>query len=175
MRIEPFNVIWWGLLACIAVGALLLWLLVGRCSERVRRRVLITISGVNFILFWVYKYWLSQDVSYMQMYGIKGFELWFELPLQLCNINIWLIPLALALKRRSLLAFCFFTGLLGPFMAIVSPAEGFTGDVLMLRNLGFYVTHGLLLIVSISLLTLGFFRPRARDAIWAILLTAALT
>jgi uncharacterized membrane protein YwaF len=175
MNIDTLNAVWWGLLAVIAMVCFLLWLIFRGRSEKTRRRVILFICTLNFLLFWVYKYWLSQDVTYLQGVGREHFEIWLELPLQLCNINILLIPLALVIRRKSFFAFCFYTACLGALMAIVSPPTSFAGNLFLPHNIGFYGTHALLIICGVSLATLGFFRPRQRDALWTVLILLLVT
>jgi uncharacterized membrane protein YwaF len=175
MSINTFNIVWWGLLAVIAAICLLIWLIFRGRSEKTRRRVIISICAFNFLLFCAYKYWLSQDPVVLQEYSNGHFEILLELPLQLCNINLLLIPLALALKRKGLLAFCFYTACIGAFMAIASPTASFTGDLFLLRNIGFYGTHALLIVCGASLATLGFIMPRQRDVFWSMLILILVT
>jgi uncharacterized membrane protein YwaF len=172
MSIYTFDLVWWGLLAAIAVVCLLVWLLFRRRSENVRARAIALIGVFNLLLFCVYKYWLSQDAAYLLANGFPRFEPWLELPLQLCNINLLLIPFALTLRREGFYAFCFYTATLGAFMAIASPPVSFEGDLLLLRNIGFYGTHALLVVCGVSLMTLGFVRPRQRDALWTVAILA---
>jgi uncharacterized membrane protein YwaF len=185
MSIDPFNVVWWTLLAAIAVVCLLIWLVFRGRSEKLRARVLVLICVFNFLFFWFYKYLLSQDPTFHYDYGGSGgfgtlgggdFNIWLELPLQLCNINILLIPLALAIRREGLFAFCFYTAWIGALMAITSPPASFVGGSLFLpHNIGFYGMHTLLIVCGVSLATLGFVRPRQRDVLWTALILAIIT
>jgi uncharacterized membrane protein YwaF len=173
--IETFDAVWWGLLAGIAALSLLVWLFLRNRSVTVRTRALIAICAFNFLFFWLYKYWLSQDAVYLAENAYKGFEIWLELPLQLCNINLLLIPLALVVRRRSLLAFCFYSAVLGALAAISSPPVSFSGDLLQPHNIGFYGTHALLIVCGVSLATLGFIKPRQRDVFWTVLIMLIVT
>jgi uncharacterized membrane protein YwaF len=172
MNIYTFDLVWWGLLAAIAAVCLLVWLLFRRRSEDVRARAVALIGAFNLLLFCFYKYWLSQDPAYLLANGFPRFEPWLELPLQLCNINLLLIPLALALRREGFYTFCFYTASLGAFMAIASPPASFEGDIFLLRNIGFYGTHALLIVCGVSLMTLRFVKPRQRDVLWTVSILA---
>ena len=105
-----------------------------------------------------------------------GFNWWGELPLQLCNINMLLIPIAVWKKSRPLCCFCFFLGPLGAMMALAMPGNGFDGYSLLLpRMLGYYGTHFMIVIEGLALVTFGLFRPKLRDlprAILAVLIIA---
>ena len=119
----------------------------------------------NIIGFFVYKGFLSADVQFLQVSGLDKFNWFNELPLQLCNINMFvLIPIGILTRRRSLLGFAFFVAPLAALMALVFPEAPFFGYSLWLpRMLGFYVTHILIIVCGLSLVTLGFYRPGFRD------------
>ena len=162
---RPFNGVFWcvtlAFLALLVVATVLL----RNRSEATRRRVLIVASIVTTIGFFVYKGFLSVDTEFDQVAAeIGGFNWWGELPLQLCNINMILIPIAVHWNKRALMSFCFFVGVLGAAMAVAMPGLGFSGYSLLLpRMIGFYGTHFAVIIEGLSLVTLGLYRPRFRD------------
>ena len=115
MIIRPFNAAYLLLLAFAAGAVVLLWALLRGRSERCRAAVLIALCAVNIIGFFVYKGFLSRDVQFLQASGLDRFNWFNELPLQLCNINMFLIPIGilthrsvrswrLCFRRRRLLA-----------------------------------------------------------------------
>ena len=176
MIIRPFNAAYLLLLAFAAGAVVLLWALLRGRSERCRAAVLIALCAVNIIGFFVYKGFLSRDVQFLQASGLDRFNWFNELPLQLCNINMFLIPIGILTHRRSLLGFAFFVAPLGALMALVFPEAPFVGYSLWLpRMLGYYITHMLILICGFSLTTLGFYRPRLKDlpGVTGALLTTA--
>ena len=127
MIIRPFNAGFF-LLVAIMIGAIvLLWALLHGQPERWRAAVLITLCVVNIIGFFVYKWFLSGDVEFLQVSGLDRFNWFNELPLQLCNINMFLIPIGILTHRRSLLGFAFFVAPLGALMALVFPEAAFSG------------------------------------------------
>ena len=84
------------------IGAIvLLWALLHGQPERWRAAVLITLCVVNIIGFFVYKWFLSGDVEFLQVSGLDKFNWFNELPLQLCNINMFLIPIGILTHRFS--------------------------------------------------------------------------
>lgn len=107
MIIRPFNAAYLLLLAFAAGAVVLLWALLRGRSERCRAAVLIALCAVNIIGFFVYKGFLSRDVQFLQASGLDRFNWFNELPLQLCNINMFLIPIGILTHRRSLLGFAF--------------------------------------------------------------------
>ena len=93
-----------------------------------------------------------------------GFNWWGELPFQLCNINMIIIPIAVLKKSRPLMCFGFFLGPLGALMALVMPGNGFDGySILLPRMLGYYGTHFMIVIEGLALVTFGLLRPRYSD------------
>ncbi len=120
---------------------------------------------VTLIGFFLYKYALSRDADFNVITAeLGGFNWWGELPLQLCNINLLLIPVAVLTGRRPLLSFCFFIGPLGALMALVMPSTGFDGYSLLLpRMIGYYGTHFVVLIAALAIGTFGLYRPKLGD------------
>lgn len=163
--IRPFNALF---CACFAVFILLLTvasLVLSNKDERVRRRVLVIASLVTLVGFFVYKGFLSVDGEFAAANReMGGFNWWGELPLQLCNINMIMIPIAVLWNKRPLMGFCFFVGSLGAIMALAMPSNGFDGYSLLLpRMLGFYGTHFAIVIEAIALVSFGLYKPRLRD------------
>ena len=163
--IRPFNAVF---VAVLAAALLLLvaatWIL-RRRSEQARRRVIIVASLFTIVAFFVYKGFLSVDREYSALTAATGgFNWWGELPLQLCNINMLILPIAVHWNKRPLMSFCFFVGVLGALMAVTMPGVGFDGYSLLLpRMLGYYGTHFAIIIEALALVTLGLYRPRFRD------------
>ena len=165
---HPFNGVFF---ACFALFLLLL-VLAGVClrgkSERTKKTVLVTACVLTLLGFFVYKYFLSIDAEFNEATAaMGGFNWWGELPLQLCNINMILIPIAVLTNRRALMSFAFFVGPLGALMALVMPGTGFDGySILLPRMLGYYGTHFMVIIEALALAVFGLYRPRFRDRRW---------
>ena len=168
---RPFNTVF-----CVCFAAFLLLLITAGLllrgkSEKTKQTVLITACAVTLIGYFIYKYMLSLDADYdVITANMGGFNWWGELPLQLCNINMILIPVAVLRKSRPLMCFGFFIGPLGALMALVMPGNGFDGYSLLLpRMLGYYGTHFMIVIEGLALACFGLFRPRFRDLPRAVL------
>ena len=172
---RPFQPLFY---LCFAAFLLLLiagsLLLRGR-SENTKRAVLVAACLVTLAGYFVYKYLLSLDTAYNEITAVMGgFNWWGELPLQLCNINMILIPIAVLRRSRPLMSFCFFLAPLGALMALVMPGNGFDGySIFLPRMLGYYGTHFMIVIEGLALASFGLYRPRFRD-LPRTLLTAAL-
>ncbi len=165
--IRPFNALF-----CCILGALILILIIASIALRkksieTRKKVLVIASILTLIGFVIYKIALSQDPEFDELrkgLGMGGFNWWGELPLQLCNINMILIPIAVLLDKRELLAFCFFVGPLGAMMALSMPGVEFNGfSILLPRMLGYYGTHFLIVIEGLAVAAFGIYKPKFRD------------
>ena len=168
---KPFSTVF----ILVLAGSLLLLtaasLLLRKKSEKVKKAVILAACAITVIGFFLYKYYLSLDSDFAVITAdMGGFNWWGELPLQLCNINMILIPVAVIKDSRSLKCFCFFLAPLGALMALLMPANGFNGYSLLLpRMLGYYGTHFMLVIEGLALVSFGLYRPRYRDLPRALL------
>ena len=156
LLIKPFNFVHICLLA-VGVGAIyLIWYKLRGKSEKTRERFLIGLCVANIALYFIYKVFLSVDAEFVQVSGLEKFNWFNELPLQLCNINLFLIPIGILTRKRGILGFAFFIAPLGAAMALTFPEIAFNGYSLLLpRMLGFYFTHLLLIVCGARLLPAG--------------------
>ena len=163
--VRPFNTIFLLMLAAFLALLVIASAALRKKSERTRQTVLIAACLVTLFGYFVYKYALSLDAEYnLITANMGGFNWWGELPLQLCNINMILIPLAVWRKSRPLLCFGFFIAPLGAMMALAMPGNGFDGYSLLLpRMLGYYGTHFMIVIEGLAIVTFGLYRPKFRD------------
>ncbi len=173
---KPFNALFFGVFAGFILLLIAASLALKGKSEKTKGTVLISACILTLIGFGIYKYCLSLDTEYNLITAdMGGFNWWGELPLQLCNINMILIPIAVWKKSRPLACFGFFLGPLGALMALAMPGNGFDGYSLLLpRMLGYYGTHFMIVIEGWALYTFGLFRPRLRDLPRAILAVFAI-
>ena len=162
---RPFGPMFFLFLAFFLLLLIAAGLLVRGRSERTKALVIAAACWVTLLGFFAYKYALSVDADFnIITAGLGGFNWWGELPLQLCNINLLLIPVAVLAKKRPLLSFCFFVGPLGAWMALVMPSTGFDGYYAFLpRMIGYYGTHFMVMIAALAIGVFGLYRPRFRD------------
>ena len=164
---RPLNALWFTILAVLVLILIIASIVLSKKSIEARKKVLVIASVLTLIGFIFYKIALSQDPEFDELrkgLGMGGFNWWGELPLQLCNINMILIPVAVILNKRELLAFCFFVGPLGAMMALTMPGAEFTGvSILLPRMLGYYGTHFLIVIEGLAVATFGLYKPKFRD------------
>ena len=163
--IRPFNTIFLITFAAFLLLLLAASILLRGKRESTRQTVLVIACLATLVGFFFYKYYLSQDADFNVITAdMGGFNWWGELPLQLCNINMILIPIAVLKKSRPLMSFCFFLGPLGALMALAMPGNGFSGYSLLLpRMLGYYGTHFMIVIEGLAIVCFGLYRPRFRD------------
>ena len=173
MIIDPFNGVFFGSFGLFIVALIVASLLLRKKSERTRELVLaFSMIGACLVFIW-YKIMLSLDADYSVILvenNISAFNWWKELPLQLCNINMILIPVAVFTKNDALKGFSFFMGPLGALMALIMPATGFHGYSLLLpRNLGYYITHYMVFVGAIALASFKLYRPTYKKILPAFL------
>ena len=163
--IRPFNTVFLITFAAFLLLLLAASILLRGKRESTRQTVLVIACLATLVGFFFYKYYLSQDADFNVITAdMGGFNWWGELPLQLCNINMLLIPVAVWTKKRPLLSFCFFVAPLGALMALVMPGIGFSGCSIWLpRMLGYFGTRFMVFIMGIAVASFGLFRPRLRD------------
>ena len=162
---RPFSPLFFLLFALFLLLLIVSSLLLRKKSERTRALVLACSCWVTLLGFIAYKFALSVDAEFNELTAVMGgFNWWGELPLQLCNINMLLIPIAVLKRWRPLLAFCFFIAPLGALMALVMPGIGFEAYPIYLpRMLGYFGTHFMIFIEGLAIVTFGLYRPQWRD------------
>ena len=164
--LNTFNPIFFVLFALFIALLVAASLLLRKRSEKAKKTVLIAACLVTFVGFFVYKYFLSIDTAYDDIVKDTrgGFSWWAELPMQLCIINMILIPIGVLTNSRPIKSFCFFLAPLGALMALIMPSKGFSGySIFLPRMLGYYGTHFMIVIEGIALATLGLYRPKFKD------------
>lgn len=158
MIIKQFNLTYFLVLLIIVIYIALVSFLFKKRSQRQKDLFMVSLGMFNILFFLVYKICLSQD-DY-------EFIIWKELPLQLCNINMFIIPLAVIFKNKYLLSFGFYVAPLAAIMAITFPELAFTNNsIFLMRNIGFYGTHSVIAIMGILLFSLGYIKPNVKDFI----------
>lgn len=161
--INPFNLVYFGYLALNVLLIIIITLLLKNKSEKTKYNVLVSICLFNVVFWILYKVVLFIGNKDLASTGYE-FNFWRELPFHLCNISLILVPIGLALRKKWLYAYGFYVAVLGAFMAVSFPTLGFYNtSILGLHNIGFYGTHGLIIVVGILLVTLGFLKPSFED------------
>ena len=171
LNMTPFNALFCITFAGFILILIVVSLIMRKRSEKAKRALIAVTAILTFIGFFVYKYYISIDKEYDAItQNMGGFNWWGELPLHLCNINLILIPIAVITMKKPLLSFCFFVAPIGALMALLMPANGFSGySILLPRMIGFYGIHFIIIILALSIVTFGLYRPKFRDLPFTIL------
>lgn len=157
MILSVFSPSWFIIMALCAGFCVGIPLFFRGKTQEERENFLYKLSLFTIGFFILYKIWLFCDPTY-------DTSIWEELPTNLCNVGTLLMPLAIKKDVRWLRGLIFFDCPLGGLMALLMPSEGFYDvPVYLLRNIGYWGTHSLILILSLSLVTLGIYRPRFSD------------
>ncbi len=172
--INPFNPVYFGYLILNLLLIVIITLILRKKSEKIKLMSIMSICIFNAIFWVIYKIILYIGNPELANTGYS-FVFWKELPLHLCNVSLILVPIGLVLKKKWLYAYGFYVSVLGAFMAITFPTLGFYGTSLFTpHNIGFYGTHGLIIVVGILLVTLGFLKPSLSDIPFLVLILLAL-
>ena len=163
----PFNAVYFAVFALFLALFLIGVFVLRKKNERTRAVVLSVAMLITLVGFFVYKFFLSRDADFSRITAEAGtgeFNWWGELPLQLCNINMILIPIAALSGKRILQCFCFFMGPLGAGLALALPGIGFEHySILLPRMIGYYGTHWMVVFGSLALGALGLYKPKYKD------------
>jgi hypothetical integral membrane protein (TIGR02206 family) len=150
--VHLFGPVHLALLAAIAVaGIVLVW--VCRRFEAARRPVRLAL-GIGTIL--------NEIVWLCFRYSHEGIHLW-NLPLQLCDVTLWMTAIACLTLARPLVEFAYFSGLAGAAMALLTPDLWTPWP--SYPAIYFFVAHGAI-VVGIAVLVVGRVAPLRAGAVW---------
>ena len=165
---RPFNGTFWLIVAGYIAFSFGLCYILNGYDLAVRKTVMLVICGCVIVYYFIYKYQLSKDKEYDELYYSKygGFTWWMELPFHLCNINMFLGPIGILTSNRYIMGFAFFIGPVGTAMAILMPSHSFNNfSIFKKRMLGYYGTHFSIMFNCILLCPLGFYMPQYSDVL----------
>ena len=133
-----------------AVGIfLLIFLGFGKQSEKTKTKLIYLLCIIDFIAYIINDYYFFK----------RGDSILTMLPLQLCNIAVFLIPLTLLLKKRILYDFIFYVCVLGAFIALIIPSSDYIGQTYSLMTVSFFIFHYIIVIIPFLLAGWGFYTP----------------
>ncbi|MDR1426267.1 MAG: YwaF family protein [Bifidobacteriaceae bacterium] len=163
----PFQIGW---LLFLLTMALLTWIAhmaLRRRTRKVQRTTLLLLAIVNICCStaFTFDYIRNPDVL---------FPFTQNLPFQFCTLATFLMVPAIWFNWRPLRLVVYFPGVLGGFLALVSPAEMYQGRQFLSLSTLFFTVHALNVILPVLMGSLGIFRPTARDAAWALVWFVAL-
>ena len=139
------------LILCIAI-IVTLSLVFYKRSDKSKRIVLWILAGLIFV-FEITR----RIVNFVRATDITfDFVLWNLLPRPWCAISCWVVMASLFVNKKFFYNFVSVTSLLCTIIFFAYPAVGFNNKYILFENLYSIVTHSLLLISSILLITFKF-------------------
>lgn len=166
MIINTFTPAWWIMFAVQIALIIGIWLGL-RSSEMAKKKKFMTGYWIFMVIFLiVYKFYLIV---------ISDYETSFlnELPLNLCQVASLIALPGILADNKVLKSFSAFVGTMCSLMGLLMPVAGFYDIPLLSGNsIGFYGFHGLVFVQSVSLFTLGIYKPKAKDIPGVMILLA---
>jgi len=140
------------LLAATAVAGVLLVALCRRvvAARRPVRLLLGLGLALNELVWWAFRY------------SHEGLHLW-NLPLQLCDVTLWVTVLACLTLAPLLVEFAYFAGLAGAAMALLTPDLWSPWPTY--PAIYFFIVHGGI-VVGVAVLAMGGIAPLRAGAVW---------
>jgi uncharacterized membrane protein YwaF len=126
-----------------------IYFLLRNSSEKVKRHSLYIMCLINFVFYLINDYY----------FYIRGDSILTLLPLQLCNIAVFLVPLAIALKKQVIYDFVFYICATGAIVALMIPSSDYVGITYSLMTISFFVFHYMIAAVPFLLVGLGIYKP----------------
>jgi uncharacterized membrane protein YwaF len=125
-------------------------------SQSERYRFLYVLSIINFIAYfwnWLNFVWRSDHVLTL-------------LPLQLCDIAVFLIPIGLIFKKQAVVDFVFYVCALGALGAIIFVGSDYE-DTYSWMTISFYIFHFTIFLIPLLMSAWGFYtmKPTVKKAI----------
>ena len=158
MVIRAFNGVYFGVMILTVLLIVAITKIFSKKDRKTKENVILCISIANIVFFTVYKILLA--VRTPGLPDTYSFDIWCELPIHLCNISLFLIPIGAKLKNDMIMSYGFFITPLGAFFAMTFPCAGFGNlNIFYLHMIGFYGTHLILIVMGILLVTLGLYEP----------------
>lgn len=139
-------------------------------SEKSKEIYLWVIMALAFVATWC-----TFAVALIEDYGgNQRANFWARLPLHMCSINVILYPVFFGIRKRvpklvssTLFAYMYFFGSAGALLAMVVTAPGdclgANVNFFQYNVLTYWLKHGLIFILPIMFVVLGFYRPKLID------------
>lgn len=150
-------------------------------SEKAKEIYLWILMAIAFLATWI-----TFAVALIEDYGgAQRANFWARLPLHMCSINVILYPVFFGIRKRAsklvsstLFSYMYFFGSAGALLAMVVTAPG---DCLgagvnffQYNVLTYWLKHGLIFILPIMFVVLGFYRPKLIDIVKATVFLVGL-
>ena len=157
LPVIPFNGPWTLIVVVMAAGGVATHFALRNRSFAVKRAWLLALGCLTLACS------IAFHVAYIVSPPPCGFPLLQNLPLHLCTIMSWAMPLVAWFDWRPLRAVAFYPGAVAGLATLVSAAPWEQGHSLFDVKTCFWVAHALNAIVPFLLVSLGLYRPTARQ------------
>ena len=133
-----------------------------KCTQQMQFKVLLSLSILSVLLFaWRWRVLFTGQALTPGEYG--GL-----LPLELCNIGAFVLPLTVLFKKRFLFVFSFFINLIGALLAfILIPDSLHQRFFFHPQFLDFFIIHANLIAIPFAMIACGWYKFRLKDAVLA--------
>lgn len=162
MVVESFNGPWTLVVVLLAAGGVVAHYLLRRRSFEIKRAWLL---GLAFLT-------LASSIAFHIAFLVdppeQGWPFFQNLPLHLCTIMSWAMPLVVWFDWKPLRAVAFYPGAIAGVASLVSATPAEQGHPLLDPRSFFWVAHALNAIVPFLLASLGLYRPTARQALQSV-------
>ena len=170
MILEPFNTT--HILSIIILPVLIFLSLnygLEERSDEIKNKVLLFICCFNALLYFVYKIAQANESA-------GDFDIFMNLPLHFCNINLILLPIAIFFKNRTLMAYQFYFGTVLGALALVTIYPGFRSrSLLEFIPFVYFYYHSMLVVLPVLLVKLKLFTPSFKVIWQPVVMLIALT
>lgn len=116
---------------------------------KAKEHALYVMCGINFISYLINDYY----------FYIRGSHILTLMPLQLCNIAVFLVPAAIVSKKQLLLDFVFYVCALGAFAALLIPSSDYLGIIYSLMTISFFIFHFMIAAIPFLMMGWGMYSP----------------
>jgi len=134
-----------------------------KSSQPIKRQALLIFALINLVFS------ITFHLAYMIDQPPEGFPVFQNLPLHLCTLMTWLMPLAVWFDWKPLRAVVFFPGTIAGLAALFSAAPLYWQYGLFNLHTFFWVSHGFNAVIPFLLASLQLYRPRLKDAVLSAL------
>lgn len=154
--LRPFGPAHLSILLTVIATALVVAFLARRLPSRHRafRLLLAMISASLGLTWYCYRVWgLHQEIA-------------FSLPLEVCDVALWISVAALLVRTPLLTELAYFWGISGAAMALLTPY--LIAPLWSVPTITFLAGHGMILVDVAFLLATGWLRPRRNAWLFAL-------
>lgn len=127
----------------------MLYITLNTKSLKQKERALYLMCIINFVSYLINDYY----------FYIRGSHILTLLPFQLCNIAVFLVPIAVMTKKQLLLDFVFYVCALGAFAALLIPSRDYLGITYSLMTISFFIFHFMIAAIPFLMMALGMYNP----------------